>query len=138
MTEPAEPAERPNRPKRPRVLIAALVALPLAAMFYAMTANRVDGTGSGLPTLALLFSLLASRFNWQRIASVVLLTLLTLQWVPGAIVYASHEGASQAASYALIGAAFFVMGVVLVFQPPSNQYYRRVADWRRERKRQRA
>src|SRR3954452_18069925 len=58
MTEPAQ------RPKRPPVLIAALVALPLAALLFGMTATNLDGPGgssAGLPSAAILISLLAIR-----------------------------------------------------------------------------
>lgn len=74
MTEPAQ------RPKRPPVLIAALVALPLAALLFGMTATNLDGprgSSASLPSVAVLISLLAIRFNWARVTSVAVLALLT-------------------------------------------------------------
>ncbi|MFD8492708.1 hypothetical protein [Amycolatopsis sp. NPDC059657] len=131
-----EPVQRPNRPP---VLIAALVALPLAALLFGMTVTNLGGAGSShtsLPSVALLISLLAIRFNWARATSVAVLAFLTIQWLPGAVKYVDDERASQAATYVLIGTALFVAGAVLVYLTPSNQYYRQAARWRNSRKQQ--
>jgi tellurite resistance protein TehA-like permease len=131
MTEPVQ------RPKRPRVLIIALVLLPLAALLFAMTAQNLaglSGRSSGLHSIAWVFCLLAIWFNWARITSVVLLAFLTLQWAPGGFVNLGDPDVGQAASYAVIGTVFFVAGTVLVFQTSSNEYYRQARRWRKERK----
>jgi hypothetical protein len=131
-----EPAQRPNRPP---VLIAALVALPLAAALFGMTATNLGGPGSShtsLSSVALLISLLAIRFNWARATSVAVLAFLTIQWVPGAIEYVNDERTRQAAIYVLIGTALFAAGAVLAYLTPSNQYYRQAAHWRNSRKQQ--
>ncbi|RZS37672.1 hypothetical protein EV193_105230 [Herbihabitans rhizosphaerae] len=127
MTEPAP------RPKRPPALIAALVVLPLAALLFGMTASNLGGPGSqetGLPSVAVLISLLAIRFNWARATSVAVLAFLTIQWLPGAVENVDHETMGQAATYVLIGTALFAAGAVLVYLPPSNQYYRQAAELR--------
>ncbi|OLF04302.1 hypothetical protein BLA60_41425 [Actinophytocola xinjiangensis] len=114
------------------MLIGALVALPLAALLFAMTEMNVGARGS-LSSMALLISLLAVRFNWARLTSVAVLAFLTVLWVPVIIVHLD-DGVSQAASYTLIGAVVFVVGAVLAFLAPSNLYYQQAADWRRSRK----
>lgn len=131
MTEPAQ------RPKRPPVLIAALVALPLAALLFGMTETTLDVAGSSsasLPSAATLISLLAIRFNWARVTSVAVLALLTISWLPGAIKHVGDERTSQPALYVLIGTALFAAGAVLAFLTPSNEYYRQAAHWRNSRK----
>ncbi|MBN6037412.1 hypothetical protein [Amycolatopsis sp. 195334CR] len=128
-----------QRPKRPPVLVAALVALPLAAMLFGMTEANLNGpvgSSGSLPSVALLISLLAIRFNWARVTSVAVLALLTLSWLPGAIEHLDDERTSQAATYVLLGTALFAAGAVLAFMTPSNQYYRQAADWRNSRKQQ--
>ncbi|MCG8917237.1 hypothetical protein L6E12_15735 [Actinokineospora sp. PR83] len=128
--------EQAKRPSCPPVLIAALVALPLAAALFGMTVNNLHGPGgpeTNLPSLALLISLAAIR-NWARTTSVVILAFLTIQWFPGAVENLGDETAGQAASYALIGTVLFVAGAVLVYLPPSNLYYRQSAHWRKSRK----
>lgn len=131
-----EPTQRPNRPP---VLIVALVVLPLAALLFGMTEMNLSGPGGSqatLPSVALLISLLAIRFNWARATSVALLAFLTIQWVPGAIEYVDDERAGQAAIYVLIGTVLFAAGAVLAYLTPSNQYYRQAAYWRNSRKQQ--
>ncbi|SMC65125.1 hypothetical protein [Kibdelosporangium aridum] len=128
-----------ERPQRPPVLIAALVALPLAALLFGMTAANLGGSGSthtSLPSLALVLSLLAIRFNWARTVSVIVLAFLTVQWLPGAVEYVDEARTQQAAIYVLIATAFYGTGAVLVYMTPSNQYYRRAAEWRHSRKQQ--
>lgn len=132
MTEPAQ------LPKRPLVLIIALVLLPLAALLFAMTVQSLTGSAgrsNGPHSIAWVFCLLAIRFNWARITSVVLLAFLALQWAPGGFVNLGDPDVSQAASYAVIGTVFFVAGTVLVFLAPSNQYYRQAKRWRQDRRR---
>ena len=131
MTEPVE------RPKRPRVLIIALVLLPLAALLFAMTVQNltgVAGRSSGPHSIAWVFCVLAIWFNWARITSVVLLAFLTLQWAPGGFVNLGDSDVGQAASYAVIGTVFFVAGTVLVFLTPSNEYYKRRRTERKSRR----
>ncbi|MBB4688340.1 hypothetical protein [Amycolatopsis jiangsuensis] len=131
MTEPT------RRPKRPPVLIAALVALPLAALLFGMTATNLGGPGganASLPSATVLISLLAIRFNWARVAALVALAILTVEWLPGAVHHLDDERTSQAATYVLIGTVLFVAGAVLAFLTPSNQYYRQAARWRNSRK----
>ncbi|UJW28876.1 hypothetical protein L3Q67_26940 [Saccharothrix sp. AJ9571] len=128
-----------QRPKRPPVLVAALVALPLAALLFGMTEANLNvpgGSSASLPSAAMLISLLAIRFNWARVTSVAALALLTLSWLPGAFEHVDDERTSQAATYVLIGTALFAAGAVLVFLTPSNQYYRQAAHWRNSRKQQ--
>jgi hypothetical protein len=134
MTEPV------RRPERPRVLIFALVLLPLAAVFFGMTATNLGAAareGTGIQSLAFFLSLLAIRFHWARVASVVLLAWLVLLWLPGAIRFAGDPGVSLAASYTLIGTPLFVVGAVLVFHPASSWYYGQAASWREDRRRRR-
>ncbi|RSM91578.1 hypothetical protein DMH04_00870 [Kibdelosporangium aridum] len=126
-----------ERPRRPGVLIAALVALPLAALLFGMTASNLGGPGTthtSLPALALLISLLAIRFSWARTVSVVVMAFLTLQWLPGALEYVDEARTQQPAIYVLIATALFAAGVVLAYMTPSNQYYRQAAEWRQSRK----
>jgi hypothetical protein len=118
------------------VLIAALVALPLAALLFGMTGTNLRAPDTGLPSLATLFSLLAIRFAWARATSVAMLAFLTVQWLPGAAKHMDDQ--SQAASYVLIGTTLFAAGAVLAFLAPSNEYYRQAAHWRKSRKQQRA
>ncbi|MFJ5987233.1 hypothetical protein [Lentzea sp. NPDC092896] len=132
MTEPLQ------RPKRPAVLITALVLLPLASLFFAMVETRVgarQGASYGLANLNFFFALLAIWFNWARITSVVLLAFETVLWLPGAVMFIAGEGWSQLASYAVIGTVFFAAGAVLVFQVPSNLFYRRIKRVRKIRRR---
>jgi len=109
------------------VLIIALVALPLAALFFGMTASDIGGPGgsdTALPSLALVFSLLAIRFRWARVTSVAMLAFLTIQWLPGAFAFLGDPRVGQAPIYVLIGTVLFVAGAVLAFLVPSNDYYR--------------
>ncbi|MGI5503274.1 hypothetical protein [Lentzea sp. CA-135723] len=136
MTQPAP------RPKRPKVLVAAMVLLPLAAAFFGMTAANLGGrngmNNNGLPSVILLISVLTIWFNWARVTTVVLLAFQTVQWLPGAVRYIGDPDVSQAATYAVIGSVLFGVGAVLVFQISSNEYYRQVRRWKKERKHQQA
>ncbi|WP_394614140.1 hypothetical protein JNUCC0626_30255 [Lentzea sp. JNUCC 0626] len=132
MTQPAP------RPKRPKVLVVALVLLPLAAAFFAMTVSNLGGrnglNNNGLPSVIFLISLLTIWFNWARVTTVVLLAFQTVQWLPGGIRFIGDPDVSQAASYAVIASVLFGVGVVLVFQIPSNEYYRQLKRWRKDRR----
>ncbi|MFD4673441.1 hypothetical protein ACFWNN_27205 [Lentzea sp. NPDC058450] len=130
------------RPKRPRVLVVALVLLPLAAAFFGMNVANLGGrggmNGNGLPSVVLVISVLAIWFNWARLTAVVLLAFETVQWLPGGIRFIGDPDVSQAASYTVIASVLFGVGAVLVFQLPSNEYYRQVRLWKKERGRQQA
>ena len=132
-----EPTQRPRRPPQ---LIIALVALMLAGMLFGMTLLHLSGPtprSSNLGTVALLFSVLAFRFNWARAAAVILLVLLTVLSLPGAIANVGHEGmARQTAIYVLLGTPLVAGGGLLVFASASNEYYRQSARWRHARKHQ--
>ena len=131
MTDPVQ------RPRRPPVLIAALVLLPLAAMWFTMTTVNLGGSGSTattLPMATVWISVLAIRFNWARAASVALLAFLTVTWIPGAVRNMGDPELQQAAIYVVLGTVFFVTGAVMVYTPTSNRYYGEAAQWRTSRK----
>lgn len=129
MTEPA------RRPLRPPVLVGALVALPLAALLFAMTETNLGGQAT-LPSVTLVVSLLAIRFNWARVTSVAALAFLTVLWLPGGVVHLDEDATGQAAIYVLVGTVVFVVGAVLAFLAPSNRYYQQAAHWRHSRRQQ--
>lgn len=128
-----------TRPTRPRVLITALVLLPLAALLFGMTATSLGGSDSssaGLPSLTLLIALLTIRFNWARMTTVALLLLLTILWLPGALEHLSSDSMTQqnAAIYVLIATALSAAGATLAFHTRSNTYYEQAAAWRQDRR----
>jgi putative effector of murein hydrolase LrgA (UPF0299 family) len=142
MTADARPADEtasPRRPKRPASLVVGVVAATFGALFYAMTANAVSGlgpdSGAQLPSVALLFALLAVRFNWARITITVLLGLLTILWFPAVVAIGRPEmELFTLGMYALIAVVVSATGVALLFAPRSNAFYRGVATWRAHRK----
>jgi hypothetical protein len=140
MTADARPADgtaAPRWPKRPASLIVGVVAATFGALFFAMTANAVGGTAppdTGLPGVALVFALLTIRFNWARITTTVLLGLLTVLWFPAIFAIGRPEtDLFTLGTYALIAIVVSVVGIALLFQPRSNDFYRAVAA-RRARK----
>ncbi|ALG12057.1 hypothetical protein AOZ06_38945 [Kibdelosporangium phytohabitans] len=119
------------------MLVGALVVLPVAAFLFGMTATNLGGPGdsqTALPSLAVIMTLLAIRFNWARVTSTVLLVFLTIVWLPGAIEHLGDARTGQVAVYVVVGTVLFVAGAVLVYLPASNDYYHRAARWRRSRK----
>jgi len=125
-----------TRPKRPPVLIAALITLPLGALMFGTAANTVGGSNTGLSTVALLLALLTIRFNWARLATVAVLLLLTIMWLPGALEYVDSDDWSRqyAATYVLLATALSAAGAILAFRPSSNTYYQQAAAWRQHRR----
>lgn len=123
-------------PKRPRVLITALVLLPLAALMFGTTATTLASADTGLPTLGLLTALLAIRYNWARWTTLVLLLLLTVMWLPGALEYITDGTMTQqtAATYVLLATALFAAGAPLAVHSRSTTYYEQAATWRRDRR----
>jgi phosphatidylserine synthase len=136
---PADETASPQWPRRPAPLIVGVVAAALGALFFAMTAEAADsstqpGQDAGLPSVALLFALLAIRFNWARNTITVLLGLLTLLWAPSISAISSPELDQYTLGiYATMAVVTSVVAIVLLFRPRSNDFYRGVVAWRTHR-----
>lgn len=120
-------------------MIVGLVAVALGALFFGTAAYAVPGiepdTNSQLPSVALLFALLAIRFNWARITITVVLALLVLLWFPAiAAVGSDDQELFTVGTYVVIAVVTSVTGIVLLYQPRSNDFYRAVATWRAHRR----
>jgi cell shape-determining protein MreD len=125
-----------QRPKRPPELITALITLPLGALMFGAAANTIGGPDTGLPTIALLLALLTIRFNWARMATVAILVLLTIMWLPGALEYVTGDDWTRytAATYVLVATVLSAAGAILAFMTRSNKYYEQSSQWREHRK----
>lgn len=128
------------RPHRPAPLVGGLVLIVLAALFHGMNLNATAGpTGpnsNSLGSLILLTALLAIRFNWARVTTAILLSVLTFFWLPPALAVLGDDVPYDvnAVSYVIIAAVLTAAGGILVFLPASNDYYAHARAWREHRR----